>query len=334
LTVKTRNIDYTQEYILPITIKSVSGNIPVSDDYKTAYFVFEADVDAEAGRENWVKFGASSEWDAPYVVSKAFDGDLNTYWHSALTGMPQWFAVDMTRYKKIDGFTYNNRKDVDQKSLPKHVVIETSYDGSVWTTALDIAELPQSRVLQVFPLESTVIARYFRFTVLSTWTGDPYTYVAEISIYSGEAPEAEEDMEIHTWTVDSYSSQWNDGSLAAFLIDGNKESLWHSEPFDAALNGMPQWVIFDMKKSRKITGIKIWHRQNDHGMEPKHIIFEVSDDKSTWTTLIDEPELSNEWTVQQVLVAPAKKSGRYLRMTVVSNWGDLAWTALGEVTPY
>ncbi|MDR2472225.1 MAG: discoidin domain-containing protein [Tannerella sp.] len=335
LTVSPKNIDFTAEYLLPVSIKSVSqGNIPINEEFKTQYLVFRGEIETTPGREKWTVAGASSEWQNIYFAKQAFDNDPATFWHTELNGMPQWFAVDMVGNKRIDGFMITNRKDINQNALPKHITIEVGMDGVNWETVLDIPELPTSRVMQVVPLPQAATARFFKFNVLSTHTGDPYTYLAEINIYSGTAPEPEVDMEIHTWTIDSYSSQWNTGSACSNLIDGNKETLWHSEPFDDALNKMPQWVLFDMQKSRKIKGIKIWHRQNDHGMEPKHIVFEVSDDKQSWTALIDEPELSNEWQTQQDLKAPTPQSGRYLRMTVLTNQSNLNWTALGEVTPY
>jgi hypothetical protein len=336
LTIRIFKIDYSKDCILPITIKSVSGDIPAADQSKTVYFVFEADVDTEAGRDGWKVLGSSSVWDPTvFDVTNVFDGDEYSYWHSHpfdanLNGMPQWFAIDMGNFKCIDGFTYFNRKD--ETSIPKHITIETSYDGEEWTKVLDVPELPQSRVQQLLKLEKTAVARFFRFNVLSTWSGDAWTYVAEISIYAGSPPEEETDMEIETWTIDSYSSQWNETQSPIRLLDGNKDTYWHSNPAGTTL---PQWIIFDMQKSRKISGVKIWNRQEEnYNIEPKHITFEVSDNKTTWTTVIDEQQMSQDKTKQIDLKAVDPKSGRYLRMTILTNWSEWPYTALGEVTPY
>jgi len=338
LIVKTRDIDYTQDYILPITIKSVSGGVPANDELKTIYFVFEADVDTEPGKDKWKKWGVSSIWDATvYDISNIFDGDDGTYWHShpfdaSLNGMPQWFSIDMGNIKRIDGFTFNNRKEKGMNAMPKHITIETSLDGEEWTQVLEITALSQSRVLQILPLTRFVFARYFRFTILSTWSGEAWTYVAEMSIYAGAAPDAEEDFELANWTTDSFSSQWNVATTPDKLLDGDKNTYWHSNPVGQSL---PQWIIYDMQKSRRISGFKIWNRQEEnYDIEPKHIVFELSNDKSLWETLIDEPEMSKDKTVQIDLKAPEAKSGRYLRMTIHTNWSSWPYTALGEITPY
>jgi len=330
LTLKTLEVNYLNEYILPITIKSVTGgNVPASEEYKTVYLLFTGELD-DAGTETWTKLDASSEWQAAYPVKNVFDGDDGTYWHSDLTGLPQWFSIDMGSYRRIDGFTYNNRKDQGQNALPKHLLIETSMNGSDWQTALDIAELPQSRLRQVLQLPQAVIARYLRVTILSTWNDATYSYIAELSTYSGEGPAEEEVFEL---TVDSYSSYWAAGWEPSNLIDGNKDTPWHT-----ALTGMPQWVIFDMAKSHTVRGFKIWNRQGpsagDHGSEPKHITFELSDDKTSWTTLIDEEEFSNDYSKELDLKAPAAKKGQYLRLTVLSTWNAQPYTYLGEITPY
>ena len=34
------------------------------------------------------------------------------------------------------------------------------------------------------------------------------------------------------------------------IFDGDKNSTWHSDPFNEEINGMPQWFVVDMKKVR------------------------------------------------------------------------------------
>jgi hypothetical protein len=333
LTVKTASVNLANEYILPVTVKSVSGSdLPLKEEMKTIYLVFQGDVDENPDMQNWVALDASGVLPG-YEVGKAFDGNANTFWHTVLTGLPQWFSVDMKSYKRINGFTWRNRYDYFQYSIPKHVKIETSMNGTSWTTALEFPELPQSRLLQVFSLPETVIAKYFKVTILSSWSGDPYSHVAEVGIYSGDEPEAEYDWEKPYWQVISFSSQWN--TVAQSVIDGDIVAFWHTEPFDAATNGMPQWLIIDMQKKRQaIKGLKLWNRQDDHGSEPKHIIFSVSDDQENWTTILelDEMDSANDHELDYLTTKSAQ--GRYLKVYIVSNWGDSDWTYIAEITPY
>jgi hypothetical protein len=336
ITVKAKMLDLADDYILPVTIRSVSGGkLPVNEELKTTYFVIQGSVDQEPDEYKWTAHGASTVWQAGYEVEKVYDGDRNTYWHSALNGMPQWIAINMDGYKRIDGITWVNRQDADAGALPKHVKIETSMDGEVWKDALDIPELPNVRSMQVIELPKPAIARFFKTTVLSNWNDAPYTYIAEVGIYSGEKPLGDYNWEKKTWKVTSFSSEWNDDWAARNVIDDDKNSTWHTEPFDASKNGMPQWLVIDMQKRRPaIKGLKIWNRQNDHGMEPKHIVFSVSDDQQDWTVILDLQEMSNDHSQELDYKTTQSAQGRYLKVSIESNWGNGAWTYFAEITPY
>lgn len=336
VTVQPSKVDFAHEYLLPVTIQSATGDkIPVNEELKTTYLVIKGDVELLPLENLWTVHGSSSVWQEGYGVENAYDGNRNSYWHTALTGMPQWFAVNMNGYKLVEGFSWVNRQDPDQHALPKHVKFETSMDGTTWTEVLDVPELPASRTLQVLELPQKVVAKYFKVTVLSNWAGAPYTYVAEVSTWAGAKPTGEYDWEKNTWEVIEYKSQWNDGMGIKNVFDGNKNTTWHSEPFDGSKNGMPQWFIVDMKKVRPaIKGFLIWNRQDDHGMEPKHVIFSVSEDKENWTTVLDLAEMSKDASKELDYKTTDPLAGRYLKVEVVSNWGSGAWTYFGEITAY
>jgi hypothetical protein len=93
-----------------------------------------------------------------------------------------------------------------------------------------------------------------------------------------------------------------------------------------------------MQEVREISGFKIWHRQDDHGREPKHVLFELSNDGVNWETLLDEQSMSNDYTVELDLPAPEPKAGQYLKITILSvhyaNATDEFMTFFAEVAPY
>ncbi len=336
LTIQPSLMNFVNEYILPVTIKSATGGkIPVNEELKTVYFVIKGNVETEPLTDKWTVHGASSVWQDGYEVENTWDGIRSTYWHSALDGMPQWLAVKMNAYKLVEGFSWINRQDPDQYALPKHVKFETSMDGTNWTEVFDIPELPNSRTLQILELPEKVIAKYFKVTILSNWADAPYTYLADVSIWAGEKPTGEYDWEKSTWQIIDYKSQWNDDWAVSKIFDGNKNSTWHSEPFDGTKNGMPQWFIVDMKKTRPaIQGFLIWNRQDDHGMEPKNVVFSISDDNTNWTQILEIEEMSNDYTKELSYKTTNPQSGRYLKVEVKTNWAGGNWTYLGEIAPY
>lgn len=333
--IKPRFANFINEYLLPVTIQSATeGKIPVSEEFKTVYYIIKGKIETLPLEEKWTVLDASSVWQSSYPVEKIWDGDRNTYWHTDLSGMPQWFAVNMNEYKLIEGFTWVNRQD-GADAVPKHVKFETSMNGTDWTEVLDLPEIPKSNLIQIIQLPKKVIARYFKVTILSNWANAPYSYVAEVSTWAGEVPIGEYDWEKNTWEVIDYRSQWNDSWAVSKIFDGNKNTTWHSDPFNGELNGMPQWFIVDMKKARPaIKGFLIWQRQDDHGMEPKHVVFSISQDNIEWTQVLDVTDMSNDYTKELDYKATNPTPGRYLKVEIKSTWGANPWTYFGEITPY
>ncbi|MEC3881481.1 discoidin domain-containing protein [Parapedobacter sp. 10938] len=336
VTVDPSLVNFAHDYLLPVTMQSATGDkIPINEELKTVYLVIKGDVELLPVENLWTAHGSSSVWQEGFKVENVYDGNRNSYWHSALTGMPQWFAVNMNGYKLVEGFSWINRQEPDQHALPKHVKFETSMDGEIWTEVLDVPELPASRTMQVLELPEKVVAKYFKVTVLSNWADAPYTYVADVSTWAGTKPTGEYDWEKSTWEVIDYKSQWNDGMGVSKIFDGDKNSAWHSEPFDATKNGMPQWFVVDMMKVRPaIKGFLIWNRQDDHGSEPKHVVFSVSEDNTNWTTVLELDEMSNDFSKELDYKTTTPQAGRYLKVEVLSNWSGGAWTYFGEITTY
>lgn len=335
VTIQPNKVNFAKEYLLPVTITSATeGKIPVSEEFKTVYYIIKGNVKTTPSVDKWTVLDASSVWQAAFPVENVWDNDRNSYWHTALTGMPQWFAIDMNDYMLIEGFTWVNRQDAT--ALPKHVKFETSMNGTDWTEVLDVAEMPNKKEIQILELPEKVIAVYFRVTILSNWADAPYTFVAEVSPWAGEKPTGDYEWEKNTWEINEFKSQWDNANWAlSNIFDGNKATLWHSDPFNASINGMPQWFVVDMKKSRPaIKGFLIWNRQDDHGLEPKHVVFSVSDDKTKWTTVLDLQEMSNDYTKELSYKTTNPTPGRYLKVEVLSNWAGGAWTYFAEITPY
>lgn len=335
ITLQPNLVNFAYEYLLPVTIKSASGGeIPINEKSKTVYFILKGNVKNEPSEEKWTVHGASSVWQDPYKVENTYDGVRGTYWHTSLDGMPQWFAINMNEYKMIEGFTWVNRQD-DAAALPKHVKFETSLNGTEWTEVLDVPEMPRTKGLQILELPEKTVALYFKVTVLSNWVNAPYTYLAEISTWAGKKPAGDYNWEKSTWKVIDFKSEWNSESWGVKnIFDNNKNTCWHSEPINN-LKGMPQWFIVDMKKNRPaIKGFLIWNRQDDHGLEPKHVVFSVSDDKTKWTEILNLKEMSNDHTKELNYKTENLTSGRYLKVEVKTNWANGDWTYFGEITPY
>lgn len=182
-------IDLNYEYLVPVTIKSISGgNIPLSEELKTTYILIRGKpYDWE--KPTWGIVSYKSQWNDDWAVAKIFDGNKNTSWHSdpsntSVNDFPQWFIVDMKKMRPaISGFLIWNRQD-DTGQGPKHVVFSISEDNENWTVILDIPEMSQDQSTELdYIADSAVPGRYLKVEVLSNWGGNPWTYFGEITVY-------------------------------------------------------------------------------------------------------------------------------------------------------
>jgi hypothetical protein len=305
--------------------------------FKETIHVLVGDPDASE-RNLWKTHGVSSEWQGEFLAGRAFDGNVGSFWHSDAAGpLPQWMAVDMQIERNIKGFLFTNRQDVVQTSRPKHIVFEISNNGENWEVAYENEALPNLLQQQILPLEGTKSARYFRVTILSTWSGAPYTYIAELDLYSGEAPAPNPGPEVDLNWIVTVSSVFAD-LTGDNLIDGDPATAWHSNVGD----GQP-WAIIDFRQAKTLHGIYYWRRDVDNDPAPKHIRFSVgnvgSKEAGDWTLLLEDRELENPVKqYKQTLVADAPQTGQYLLIEILSTWNGAPYSFIGEIdikeTPY
>src|SRR5690606_9733023 len=86
VTIQPSLADFAHDYLLPVTIQSTTGDkIPVNEAFKTVYLVIKGDVEPLPLENLWTVHGASSVWQDAFGVDAVFDGNRNSYWHSALT---------------------------------------------------------------------------------------------------------------------------------------------------------------------------------------------------------------------------------------------------------
>ena len=70
LTIKKSAMDFSSKYLIPVTVKSISGGegLSLNDDLKTLFIVIDVEVDDVIGQDRWKSGGASSVWQAGYEV--------------------------------------------------------------------------------------------------------------------------------------------------------------------------------------------------------------------------------------------------------------------------
>ncbi len=129
------------------------------------------------------------------------------------------------------------------------------------------------------------------------------------------------------WTI-AGSSGDETGFDATNLIDNNAETGWRS----AAGGSFPHWVSIDMETPKYISGF-YYLNHTGKGNGPESVRFEVSDDNSTWRTVlladVGESYFRQRLPLQQTVTA------RYLRVSPISMRNPAAvQTEMIEIDAY
>lgn len=181
-------------------------------------------------------------------------------------------------------------------------------------------------------------------TVISDWDSDTeFKYrtqsipdpLAIDTFYTDYSPLSRVYLDKSSWVIDSYSSQVNGGkeNVAANAVNGKYDDRWHS-----AENGYPEWMIIDFGAETDVRGFGVTPSVYDVGSKavderfPTTVRFEVSSDKTNWTSLGDFPSTNRFPGEQMFEVAPTK--ARYYRFTGVSSAEGIRYMVLSELDAY
>lgn len=124
-----------------------------------------------AKHPDW-KVVASSNAGKGSDAARAIDADASTFWQthpeSGELRPPQWFTVDTGKVRVAKGFFYIPRQDGCPHGMTDRYRLETSLDGTTWTTAAEgeFGNLRANPQRQDVAFGKPTQLRFFRFTGL------------------------------------------------------------------------------------------------------------------------------------------------------------------------
>lgn len=146
---------------------------------------------------------SSSDYSPQDQGYNLLDGNTGTFFHSNYAGTKkpledQWIRVTYPSGISTFTFSYNNRNLAgDKKAHIKTMVVEGSVDGETYTTIKEYtADLPSTAAGQFTsdPLGSAnKVYKYLRFRVTSTYGGQDFYYLSELSVTRSNLSSAESD---------------------------------------------------------------------------------------------------------------------------------------------
>lgn len=334
--------------------KKTSNQVPLQTNYPTLDLSsFNARVDEALNNEeklnnlvykdktNWsvISFSseeATGESNGNGLASLIIDGNESTYWHSKWSGSgssyPHYFIIDMKKQETIDGFKFTLSGGSDRHM--KNIKIEKSNDGQNWTQILQTDAPDESAYMINLPQEETL--RYFRLTIYNGQTDEIHTRINEIDLFS--FPEIEEPTpgfseiaDKKNWSVLSFSSQASTGEpngngFASLVIDGDKDTYWHSQ-WQYGGSTYPHSLVIDMAKQLKVKGFKftLSGASNRH---MKNIKIEKSNDNVNWTQILSTNAPDE---LEYTLNLDQTEKFRYFRLTIYNGYTEEIHTRINEI---
>lgn len=262
------------------------------------------------------------------------DNKLDTYWHTPWSDSypsnpdptyGQYVTVSLSEYASTIAFAYCTRNTAAQTGAPALVVVGASTDGTnyevIGTFSYDFMTSSAASTWVGLPTLAVEGYTSLRFGIAKTQGGadlrditDPSTQwcnLAELMVYgisTGQAIEfkptwledGQDWIKAEQVTVNSDCSKYDgtgifDGGGYASLVDGDKDTFWHSSWTTGYDDYYDQNVDFDTTYGITIDvalggPLKDFHfsyyarSQNNNGI-PRAIIIAGSNDGSSWTDL-------------------------------------------------
>ena len=137
------------------------------------------------------------------------------------------------------------------------------------------------------------------------------------------------------WRVHSYSSQETaNNAIAAYAIDGNPGTMWHSQwTLDSPTH--PHEIVIDLGGLCNIAGFKYLRRPADSGDNGTIADYEfyVGMDGSIWPKAIAKGTFDNSNTEKEVIF-DANVQGRYVRFVALSEVNGGPWASVAELNVF
>jgi galactose oxidase len=264
-------------------------------------------------------------------AQNVLDGNTSTIWHTqysdAEPDLPHTLTVDMKKTYLVSGLSYLPRPaDSPNGHIGKYQVL-TSLDGTTWGDPVASGAFQDSATVQSTTF-TPQIARFVRLVAL-TEAGDrgPWSSAAEVNVLGRTDPS----LTRTGWTAKADSEETaQEDDKAAYVLDGDPETLWHSAWSSNPPAALPHTLTIDMKKSQSVGGLTYLPRPADswNGHIGKYQV-STSADGATWTTRISGA--FPDTVALQTVVFPAV-TARYVRLTALTEADNRGpWSTAAEI---
>ncbi|WP_196937378.1 BT_3987 domain-containing protein [Sphingobacterium pedocola] len=191
----SKGMDLFKTYLLPVSIRAISGNAQINRNLATAYYQVRsslnlADFD-DFDRSNWQISGMSSEEESgegPNNGRAVFvlDDDFSTFWHTRWNGgiapAPHYLAFDMGELKTLRGISVVGRPG-STSGRPEVILIEARTQADAEWTEVGTVSLNNTSDIQRQFFNTSHEARQVKVTIVKNFNNLPFTHLANLNFF-------------------------------------------------------------------------------------------------------------------------------------------------------
>ncbi len=263
-----------------------------------------------------------SAWSLHYVDSEetvaedgaavnAFDGKNKTYWHTkwqnGSTGQPHEIQINLGADLDISAFTYKPRAGTQENGRIANYEFYISDNGTDWGNPVATGTFKNTGTKKTVELSDVVTPpepepessyRYVRLRATSEVNDKAYTAIAELNVLVDSAAISQDNWTVHYVDSEETGSEYN---IAEYAIDGNNNTIWHTE-WSGAAPRPPHEIQIDLGASYDINGFAYLPRQSsqENGRIADYEFF-VSSDGTNWGTAVASGTFANSQSEKVVL---------------------------------
>lgn len=137
------------------------------------------------------------------------------------------------------------------------------------------------------------------------------------------------------WTISDFSSEDSyQGNLAKNVLDGNLNSIWHTE-WAYSQPDPPHYIVIDMGAVVNMAGFQYVTRSSGTGA-PQGLTIELSVDRTTWQEVGNyaAAELPTGGGSEFRAFFEELKEARYFRLTITKTKMNVHYTSLAEINAF
>ena len=261
---------------------------------------------------------------------KALDGDADTFWHTqwqdSSPAHPHEIVVQVEPAVRIKGISYLPRQGESENGAIKDFEVYVSEDAKDFGQAVRKGTFEHSKEKQVVVFDVKP-CKFVRLVALSEMGGQPWTSVAELGVVQEDEKVAVK-RSLSVVSVDSEETSSEDGK-GANALDGNPETIWHTQWGDAS-PGCPHEIVIKLDSPGKVKGLTYLPRQDggDHGNIKDFEVYVSADGKD-----FGQPVAKGSWenNAEKKSVSFEAKAGSFVKLKALAEVNGEAWTSAAEI---